>query len=256
MRDGLRWVGRGIVVAFVLLGTGACNFQRSKMAQPQVGALPLAFSTVRDAILEPHCAHCHGVGKSDSEGGSLLLSTYQGLFDEKLVVAGDAAASTLYRVLESGDMPKDHPMSKELVAFVGRWIDAGAPETADGPVAPIDPIDPVDPIDPPPPAEKKLLYADIAKLVLEPYCIRCHKGDKPAGKLDLTTYANIFAPVKPVVVPGDADVSRLYTLVLADKMPTRGDKVPAELKEKLRLWIAQGALESAPVEEVDEDSFQ
>lgn len=95
-------------------------------------------------------------------------------------------------------------------------------------------------------------YARDIDPIMQKYCVSCHGGVDSDGQkvvemgLDLTSYRGMMAgsTYGTVVEPGDPDNSLLFEMVEAGDMPEEGEKVPAELVEVLRAWIAQGAPET------------
>src|SRR5258708_38521640 len=72
-------------------------------------------------------------------------------------------------------------------------------------------------------------------------CIACHGAAQPvAAGLDLRTLAGVMAGSASglVVVPGNPDSSRLWTMVRDAKMPVGGAPVPAEENQLLRERIS------------------
>jgi hypothetical protein len=93
-------------------------------------------------------------------------------------------------------------------------------------------------------------FVDDIVPVLKQHCQNCHGTDKQKGDLNLATYAALQAGGSSgaVVVPGDPDKSRLFTLTDhrdEPRMPPSGNKIPADQIALLKRWIEQGAKESA-----------
>lgn len=82
--------------------------------------------------------------------------------------------------------------------------------------------------------------------LLEASCVKCHGIEKVSRGLNLTTYEKLMTgSVKgPVVVPGDAANSPLFTLVEQQKMPKQGTKLTVEQAGILEAWINAGALDN------------
>ncbi len=80
--------------------------------------------------------------------------------------------------------------------------------------------------------------------ILKRNCIACHGAAKTSG-LDLRTGEGVRAGGErgPVVLPAEADASRLYLYVAHEKKPTMppGKKLSDEEIETLRRWIEAGA---------------
>jgi hypothetical protein len=89
------------------------------------------------AVLKAHCYRCHGQDGS-VEGGMNFVLDVKTLTARKKVVPGDAGKSKLYKRMVSDDSPmppedeKVRP-SKEGIAVIKRWIEAGAPEVTAAP---------------------------------------------------------------------------------------------------------------------------
>lgn len=81
------------------------------------------------AILQTHCAGCHGGGKAVKGGFGFVLDRDQ-LVARLLVAPGKAHLSELLLRVEKGEMPpesrKERPSAAE-VQLLKRWIEAGAP---------------------------------------------------------------------------------------------------------------------------------
>jgi mono/diheme cytochrome c family protein len=86
------------------------------------------------AVLQTHCAPCHGGGKAAKGGFGFVLDRDR-LISRLLVMPGKAQQSDLFLRVREGEMPppakKDRPGQAEL-QVLQRWIDAGA--------APFDPV--------------------------------------------------------------------------------------------------------------------
>jgi hypothetical protein len=81
------------------------------------------------AILQKHCAACHGGGKAAKGGFGFVLDRDR-LISRQLVVPGETSRSDLFLRIEQGEMPpparKSRPSQVE-VKLLKRWIAAGAP---------------------------------------------------------------------------------------------------------------------------------
>ena len=81
-------------------------------------------------------------------------------------------------------------------------------------------------------------------------CCSCHNADKKQGGLDLTSHSQALAGGSSgeVIAPGDADGSYLWQLAShasEPKMPPQSDRIPQEMLDTIRKWIAGGAIERA-----------
>lgn len=80
-------------------------------------------------ILKTHCFECHGEGEKLKGGLDLRLRRLilQGGDDGPAIVPGRADRSPLFRLVQSGEMPKrDRKLTREQVATIRQWIAAGA----------------------------------------------------------------------------------------------------------------------------------
>ncbi len=105
-------------------------------------------------------------------------------------------------------------------------------------------------------------FADHIQPILRANCMSCHNDDTARGGLSLATFNATMegGSSGAVVVPGDAEGSRLFRLVAHTEepiMPPSGTKLPDEEIEALRKWINDGALankDSKPMAKKEEES--
>lgn len=81
-------------------------------------------------------------------------------------------------------------------------------------------------------------------------CGNCHNADKKQGGLDLSSFGQAMAGGSSgeVITPGDPAGSYLWQLVSHSsepKMPPQSDRIPAEMLDVVKRWIAGGAIERA-----------
>ena len=81
-------------------------------------------------------------------------------------------------------------------------------------------------------------------------CGSCHNADKKQGGLDLMSFGQAMAGGSSgeVIAPGDPDGSYLWQLASHSsepKMPPQADRIPGEMLDVLKKWIAGGAIERA-----------
>lgn len=99
------------------------------------------------AVLQMHCAPCHGGGVS--KGGFGFALDRDRLIGRALVTPGQAGHSDLFLRVKQGEMPpksaKTRPSAREI-KILEEWIDAGAPafEPADAKVRLLSPLEVVD----------------------------------------------------------------------------------------------------------------
>jgi septal ring-binding cell division protein DamX len=82
--------------------------------------------------------------------------------------------------------------------------------------------------------------------ILEGRCVNCHGGDRTEEGLNLKTHSDLLAGSDngAVVIPNDADHSKLVELIMNGKMPKRGPKLTPPQIQLIVEWINQGALEN------------
>ena len=82
-------------------------------------------------ILNTQCYSCHSSNSKNVKGG-LSLDTRQGILNGgdsgPSVVPGKVEESSLLDYIESGDMPPDNPLSKEVVDNFKKWVKMGMPD--------------------------------------------------------------------------------------------------------------------------------
>ncbi|MEE9385158.1 MAG: c-type cytochrome domain-containing protein [Nannocystaceae bacterium] len=92
-----------------------------------------------------------------------------------------------------------------------------------------------------PAAGNAITFSSTIKPVLDDYCGRCHNASTQSGGVDLSSQRALIDT--GVVVPGDADRSRIVRVLQAGAMPPPGQpRPPQEAVSWLRGWIADGAL--------------
>jgi dipeptidyl aminopeptidase/acylaminoacyl peptidase len=99
-------------------------------------------------------------------------------------------------------------------------------------------------------AEQPPNYTDHVLPIFREKCGGCHNADKREGGLDLMSHGQSLAGGSSgeVIVPGDPDASHLWQVAshaAEPKMPPESDRIPAEMLEVIRTWIAGGAIERA-----------
>jgi septal ring-binding cell division protein DamX len=89
-------------------------------------------------------------------------------------------------------------------------------------------------------------FANDVLPILESRCVNCHGGDRTEEDLSLKNYGDLRAGSKngAVVIPSDADHSKLAELIINQKMPKRGPKLTPPQIQLIVDWINQGALEN------------
>jgi mono/diheme cytochrome c family protein len=81
--------------------------------------------------------------------------------------------------------------------------------------------------------------------ILAEHCVRCHQGDEPKGKLDLTRAGTLTGGGEngPAIVAGKPDESLLVQYISGDKpeMPKNASPLSKDQVDAIRAWIAGGA---------------
>jgi hypothetical protein len=74
-------------------------------------------------------------------------------------------------------------------------------------------------------------------------CVKCHGGENTNKGLDVTTYDKLMAGSAngAVIVPSNADGSKLVQQVVNGKMPKRGEKLTSDQIQMLKDWVNAGA---------------
>lgn len=89
--------------------------------------------------------------------------------------------------------------------------------------------------------------------VLADKCVECHREKKAKGRYRLDTFEALLdageSNEKPVT-PGNPDASTIYSRLISpdedERMPQKGDALPAAQIELFRRWIAEGAKFDGP----------
>jgi len=164
-------------------------------------------------LLADACSSCHS--SSNARGGLDLSSYGATLAREGVVVAGDPASSLLITVLEAGGHPGR--LAAADLALVASWISAGAP------------------LEGAPAAPSSWDGAVGTAVILR--CGACHSDTVALGGIDLSSLEAVLAS-GDVVVPGDADASRM---VLVQEAGSHPGEFTADELATIRQWIESGA---------------
>jgi hypothetical protein len=95
-------------------------------------------------------------------------------------------------------------------------------------------------------AQVKPTYDSIRQAIFVPRCVQCHDAGKEAEDVRLIPYELLMSSPRELVLPGNADESRLWVSVnRKDKKrmppPGEGDPLSDEELIAIRTWIDQGA---------------
>ncbi|MBI1356564.1 MAG: DUF1553 domain-containing protein [Acidobacteria bacterium] len=209
------------------------------------------FETDVAPLFERKCTVCHGAsmtqGKLDLRTKAALLA---GGKSGPGVVVGNSSASLLLDKVVSGTMPPgDDHLSSDEIDLLRLWIDKGAPdnqaELAGGTGA----------------AEGPLTEHEILPII-QIRCVACHGKRKQEAGLDLRTVAGRLQGGKsgPAIIPGDPDGSLMIQKIVSGEMPPPELQLKYSVRpmtevelNKVRRWIAEGAMEGPPREKLAVD---
>src|SRR5437660_709349 len=99
----------------------------------------------------------------------------------------------------------------------------------------------------PPPAARKIDFAQEIKPIFEASCIKCHGRGRTKGDLSIESRDTLLKGGEsgPAIVPGKSEESRVIELVAGldpdSVMPQKGKRLTPEQIGLLRAWIDQGA---------------
>jgi mono/diheme cytochrome c family protein len=96
--------------------------------EPPAASGPISFASDILPIFQSRCINCHGGDRTEK---GLDLKSYASLMNGSergpVLVAGDAANSSLVNLISSGKMPKRGPkLTPEQVQLIIDWINQGA----------------------------------------------------------------------------------------------------------------------------------
>jgi mono/diheme cytochrome c family protein len=218
----------------------------------------VSFSRQVAPLLVRHCGGCHVAGRK----GGFQMQSYAALLSSGMVQKGAGQASRLVEVIETGDMPRGGgKVSRDDLATLIRWIDAGAVCDAADPAAPLDGVSR------PVPAAAAAMLApgssggktrplrpgevsfsvDVAPVLVE-HCGSCHSGDNPGGRLQMQSLATLLrggGEGAPVVAGSSASSLLVKKLrgndIEGQRMPRGRQPLPDDVIAKIAKWIDQGA---------------
>jgi uncharacterized membrane protein len=94
-----------------------------------------------------------------------------------------------------------------------------------------------------PAAAGAVSYSKDLQPIFQESCVSCHGGERTSRALDLKTFESLMAGSQngAVIVPGQADASKLVQAIQSGKMPKRGTKWTPEQLKLLVDWVNAGA---------------
>ena len=203
-------------------------------AQSALGAGEQVFVEYIRPLLDNQCLTCHS-GERPQSGLDLSSreSMLKGGTRGPAIVPGDPKASVLYKLVARESDPPMPPgpnaaLSKDLVAKIAEWIQAGAPYgtavTSKGAGG----------------------FDEHVRPVFEAKCLGCHAGNGKRAGLDLSSREALMrgGDDGAVVVPGKADSSLLMKRLrheVQPGMPFQSAKLPDDVIARIADWINAGA---------------
>ncbi len=211
-------------------------------SSPSATPLPViervTYEKVRDQVLQPHCAFCHG--SSPGAGGLNVLALDKMLANPGLIVPGNSRISRLSERAspEAGSrqmppQPQFPALSTAEIELVKNWIDGGA-------LSESSPVTPPPAIVTPPPVVDRINFLQVKSRIIDQRCISCHGS---SARINMTSFATLSS-VDGIVAPNDPENSRLYTSILSTapfRMPADGSTLPDADIQFIKDWISQGA---------------
>jgi len=184
-------------------------------------AQAVSFSKQVAPLLATKCGGCHISGRR----GGFQFTSYDALMKSGMVQKGQGNSSRIVEVVESGDMPRGGgKVSKDDLAMLTSWIDAGAAFDGTNPMAAFEGVAVANAGMRPAPKEKKaeplkngeVSFAfDVAPILLD-NCVRCHGANDGQENLRLATLQGMLrgGDSGPAIMEGKAGESLLVKKLL------------------------------------------
>jgi cytochrome c553 len=196
----------------------------------EIRSAGVSFKSLHKLVLGPSCVRCHGWAETEAGVAGFLT-------------AGKPNESKLYTRLVDPSlgpiMPLgEAPLSNDKIELVKEYIESLAPATT----TPVEPPVQVEPEEP-----ELLTFEVLKREVLVPHCQRCHNSETDTEE-NFVSWTEFF--VTPMVIPGDAENSELYQMVLSGAMPKKAPKLSSDETNMIRDFInSLGPDEEEPGEE-------
>ena len=166
-------------------------------ASRPAAAQAVSFTKQVAPLLATKCGGCHISGRR----GGFQFTSFDALMKSGMVQKGQGTSSRIVEVIESGDMPRGGgKVSKDDLAMLTSWIDAGAAFDGTNPTAAFEGVPAANAGMRPAPTEKKVeplkngdvsFAFDVAPILLD-NCVRCHAANDGQGNLRLATLQGIL----------------------------------------------------------------
>lgn len=89
-------------------------------------------------------------------------------------------------------------------------------------------------------------YANDISPIFQENCIKCHGGERISAGLDLSSYSTVISGSRSgaVIIPGDAETSKLVSLIRAGRMPKNNPSLSSDQIKLIESWVNSGALDN------------
>jgi hypothetical protein len=182
-------------------------------------------------FLRSNCAKsgCHDAITHEKD---VILDSYQHLMQSDIIRPFDPEDSDLVEVLLDSDPDKKMPpppnaaLAPDQIQLIVRWIAQGAQDLSCDPGGVECQTDNVS-------------YAQFVKPLVNTYCTGCHSGSAPSGGVWLNTYEG----VRTVALNGRLEGAITWSPGF-QRMPQGGPQLMNCQIDKIKVWIANGALQN------------
>lgn len=206
----------------------------------------VGFDVLSSKIFQPKCLACH-----------TQFGTYSELMNSGFITGKTPEASKLYLMVSSGQMPKNGtPLAEGEVRAIYDWISNGTPEFSTAGTSGGNPVSGTPGTGAPSTGTGTTsvgsgsigispTFAWIQANVLTPRCVICHRGASAPAGYDLSSYDAVMMGGR--VMAGNPTASVFFQRINNNSMPPGGPALSAEVKAAISQWIANGAMNDAPV---------
>lgn len=220
-------------------------------------------SFVRDVvpILTGKCLRCHTGNRAR---GGLDLSTFAAMKvggdGGALLVRGNPGDSQLIERAVTDDfdlrMPKGGQLFDDEIAVLTKWVADGAVFDGDNESTPLRGLsrskaNPGKVVIPKPKGTETVSFSKDIGPMFNRICLSCHQGNNPSGGLSLVSFNDLMVggDSGAVIIPGDAENSRLFRLVGGlelPKMPGDQSRIRRSEYAALKTWFEEGNVFDGP----------
>lgn len=218
-------------IAFLLIFTlnFSCSYRHEKQSSLTEGTqgieipVNVSYQMVADKVFTPSCIPCHG------NSGNVNLETYSSVFGN---IERIRQVALVTKRMPRAPFP---PLTREQLAFLSSWIQAGAPETTNGIVS-VKRIETLAPT-----------FKSIKNNILRHKCLVCHSQGQSAENVSLESSDDLIKSHRNLVVPGEPEESTLLHSIMPDaenQMPPAQsfiENLDDEEIEIIKKWIENGA---------------